>query len=140
MDCLAPPRWCLLAGRRLRALAGLALWALAMLLAPLPALPDRSPEPQVFRCDGDPLTALLVSGAVDDPTIPDPSRGPVPVGGFVVLRWRDLQLQLPRTNNAGPASFTDGKWWWSLEDGEQPRFRLRRGLGDVQDFRCQAGP
>ena len=91
-----------------------------------------------YRCDGEPLTAQLIAGPMDDPSLPDPSSGPVPIGGFVVLRWRDLSLQLPRTNNAGPASFTDGKWWWSLEDPAHPRFRLRQGLGQVQDFACSA--
>jgi hypothetical protein len=122
----------------------LALVGLApMGLAPVgPALADSSPKPVAYLCDGEPLEALLVKGGMDDPTIPDPSTAPVPVGGFVVLQWRGLSLQLPRTNNAGPASFTDGKWWWSLEDPAHPRFRLRRGLGDVQDFRCgrAAGP
>lgn len=100
--------------------------------------PSRQPPIRRYRCDDEPLTAQLFSGAVDDPSLPDPSSGPVPIGGFVVLRWRDLSLQLPRTNNAGPASFTDGKWWWSLEDQDHPRFRLRQGLGQVQDFACRA--
>lgn len=117
--------------------ACLAALLLCMLLAAAPGWADL-PVAQSFRCEGEPLTALLVRGAVDDPAIPDPSRAPVPVGGFVVLEWRDLRLQLPRTNNAGPASFTDGKWWWSLEDPTHPRFRLRRGLGDLQDFACEA--
>ena len=52
----------------------------------------------------------------------------------MVLRWRDISLQLPRTNNAGAPSYTDGKWWWSLEDPGHPRFRLRRG--DVVEFAC----
>jgi hypothetical protein len=103
-----------------------------------PALADTTASAAAFRCDGDPLSALLVPGAMDEPGIPDPTSGPVPVGGFVVLQWRDLSLQLPRTNNAGPASFTDGKWWWSLEDPLHPRFRLRRSRGDVQDFACEA--
>ena len=109
-----------------------------VVLAPVGlAQADSGPKPVAFLCDGEPLQALLVKGGMDDPTIPDPSTAPVPVGGFVVLQWRGLSLQLPRTNNAGPASFTDGKWWWSLEDPAHPRFRLRRGIGDVQDFRCE---
>jgi hypothetical protein len=96
-----------------------------------------TPTAQSYRCDGEPLTALLVRGAMDEPSIPDPSTAPVPIGGYVVLQWQDLSLQLPRTNNAGPASFSDGKWWWSLEDQDHPRFRLRGGLGDIQDFACE---
>jgi hypothetical protein len=61
----------------------------------------------------------------------------VPIGGNVVLQWRGLSLQLPRTNNAGAASFSDGKWWWSLEDSAHPRFLLRRPLGDIEDFVCE---
>lgn len=115
-----------------------ALIAPAALPNPAAPLASGQPSPLSYRCDDEPLTAQLFSGAVDDLSLPDPSSGPVPIGGFVVLRWRDLSLQLPRTNNAGPASFTDGKWWWSLEDPAHPRFRLRRGLGQIQDFACRA--
>ena len=111
----------------------------AILLAPLSqsaAWALDSPTAQSYRCDGKPLTALLERGAMDEVTIPDPSSALVPIGGYVVLQWQGLSLQLPRTNNAGPASFTDGKWWWSLEDQDHPRFRLRGGLGAIQDFAC----
>jgi hypothetical protein len=120
--------------------------AVGLAVAPAPALalqPPGLPDPlpgvrrSLYRCDGDPLAADLVRGAVDDPAIPDPSSGTVPVGGVVVLHWRDLNLQLPRTNNAGATSFTDGRWWWSLEVPDHPRFRLRRSLGDVQEFSCE---
>jgi hypothetical protein len=111
----------------------------AILLAPF-SLPAawalNGPPAQSYRCDGEPLTALLVRGAMDEATIADPSSASVPIGGYVVLQWQGISLQLPRTNNAGPASFTDGKWWWSLEDQDHPRFRLRSGLGAIQDFAC----
>jgi hypothetical protein len=107
------------------------------LLWPAPARAVSPLQPQTFRCDGDPLSAQLVAGPVDDPTLPDPSVAPVPVGGSVVLRWRALSLQLPRTNNAGQASFSDGKWWWSLEDPSHPTFRRRNPLGGVEDFSCE---
>lgn len=103
-----------------------------------PAWADTAQAAEAYICDGDPLTALLEKGPMDDPAIPDPSAAPVPVGGGVVLRWRGLNLQLPRTNNAGQASFSDGKWWWSLEDPAHPRFRLRRPLGETEDFTCDA--
>ena len=127
----------------------LAAWLLAGLLifCPFPsrawALPSGTAltfSPRSYRCDGESLTALLVKGPMDDPAIPDPSTAPVPVGGGVVLKWRGLSLQLPRTNNAGPASFSDGKWWWSLEDPAHPRFRLRRPFGDIQEIACEASP
>jgi hypothetical protein len=109
---------------------------LPVLLIADPAHADRTAPSGTYRCDGEFLVATLHPGAVDDPSIPNASNGTLP-GAFVQLRWRDVNLQLPRTNNAGAPSFTDGKWWWSLEDVEHPRFRLRRGLGDVQDFACE---
>lgn len=112
--------------------------ALLLLLSLVPpAFAASTLEPQVFRCDGDALTAQLIAGPMDDPMIPDPSSSPVPVGGSVVLQWRGLSLQLPRTNNAGPASFTDGKWWWSLEDPSHPSFRLRSGFGNPETIACE---
>lgn len=147
---LVPPAWrsfgptAVVPGLRRALLGALLLVVLialpsmaAVVMHPAAALAAAGGAPAHYRCDGDPLEVLLVRGAVDDPAIPDPSAASVPVGGFAVLRWRELSLQLPRTNNAGPASFTDGRWWWSLEDPTHPRFRLRRALGDVQDFRCE---
>ena len=69
-------------------------------------------------------------------------RENLPATASVVLSkhqsaWETIALQLPRTNNAGAPSFTDGKWWWSLEDPAHPRFRLRRGGGAVEDFACE---
>jgi len=128
------------------ALGRLLMGLLLVLLGPLSfgsvapvrsALAATTQAPQSYRCDGDPLVALLINGPMDDPSIPDPSTGSVPIGGSVVLQWRQRSLQLPRTNNAGPVSFSDGTWWWSLEDASQPRFRHRRGPGDVEDFACE---
>lgn len=104
------------------------------------AAPGAALEPQTYRCQGDLLTAQLLRGPLDEPTIPDPSTAAVPVGGSVLLRWRQQTLQLPRTNNAGPASFTDGRWWWSLEDPAHPRFRQRLGLGQVLEIACEPAP
>jgi hypothetical protein len=86
-----------------------------------------------YRCDGDLLLAQAENGAVDALAIPNTSAG-TPPGAFIVLQWRGTSLQLPRTNNAGPPSYTDGLWWWSLEDPEHPNFRLRRG--GIQVFAC----
>nr|WP_236550711.1 alpha/beta hydrolase family protein [Cyanobium sp. Copco_Reservoir_LC18] len=90
-----------------------------------------------YRCDGDLLLATADNGAVDAPGIPNTVAGTVP-GATVLLEWRGLRLQLPRTNNAGPPSYTDGIWWWSLEDPAQPRFLRRRGA--IESFSCRAGP
>ncbi len=123
------------------ALVALLALPLALLLPDAaPARADNALPPRAYVCDGDPLLAELVRGPMDDPSIPDPSAAPVPVGGWVVLRWRELSLQLPRTNNAGQASFSDGKWWWSLEDPARPRFRLRQPLGDPLEFACLEAP
>jgi predicted NAD/FAD-dependent oxidoreductase len=90
-----------------------------------------------YRCDGDLLLATRDNGAVDAPGIPNTVAGTVP-GATVLLEWRGLRLQLPRTNNAGPPSYTDGIWWWSLEDPAQPRFLHRRGA--IESFSCRAVP
>ncbi|MFM7640081.1 MAG: hypothetical protein ACKO45_00760 [Cyanobium sp.] len=102
-----------------------------------PAMAAATARHQAYSCAGDPLTALLVKGPMDEPSIPDPSTAPVPIGGSVVLQWRGLSLQLPRTNNAGPASFSDGKWWWSLADPDHPSFRQRNPFGNIEDFSCE---
>jgi len=100
--------------RRLQAIVWKLLLIFVIMLAPSPlpaAWALNSPPEQSYRCDGEPLTALLVRGAMDEATIPDPSSAAVPIGGYVVLQWQGISLQLPRTNNAGPARFTDGKRW-----------------------------
>lgn len=92
---------------------------------------------ETFTCGGDPLSARIYSGAVDASGIPNSSGGTVP-GAFVQLRWRDLTLQLPRTNNAGAPSFSDGIWWWSLGDPAHPEFRHRLGRGQSDTVLCDA--
>jgi hypothetical protein len=136
------PLWRLL--RWMRTTKGWAWGVPAMLMvlwlgsvSATPAMAATVAQPHAYDCAGDPLTALLVKGPMDEPGIPDPSTAPVPIGGSVVLRWRGLSLQLPRTNNAGPASFSDGKWWWSLDDPAHPSFRLRRPFGNIEDFACE---
>ena len=101
-----------------------------------PVWADSAAPAVTYVCDGVALTATLHSGAVDDPTIPNSTGGTFP-GAFVVLQSPERSLQLPRTNNAGAPSFTDGQWWWSLEDPDHPRFLRRRGLGDVQTLACE---
>ncbi len=53
----------------------------------------------------------------------------------MVLQWRGVSLQLPRTNNAGPPSYTDGRWWWSPVDPDRPEFLQRRGA--VENYGCE---
>ena len=109
---------------------------LAVLLGAVPPVAaDTTLAVQTYRCDGTPLRATVHAGAVDDPTAPNRSGLTLP-GSFVVLEGPDLSLQLPRTNNAGAPSFTDGQWWWSLEDPEHPTFQLRRARGDILNMVC----
>ena len=77
-----------------------------------------------YRCGGDRLVARMDNGAVDAIGIPNTQAGTVP-GAFVVIGWRGQRVQLPRTNNAGAPSYTDGRWWWSLEDPQRPTWRHR---------------
>ena len=119
---------------------GAVAWLLALLLAlalPAPARADRAAEPSRFLCEGEPLTVELVRGAVDAIGIPNSTAATVP-GSYVVLEWRQVRLQLPRSNDAGAPAFSDGKWLWSQEDPQHPLLRLRRPGGDAQTFRCEA--
>lgn len=122
---------------RLPLLALGAALALAAAWLPVPvAWADSPPQGRDYRCGGDPLRAELVPGAVDAVGIPNTTAGTLP-GAYLVLRWRGVQLQLPRTNNAGPLSFSDGKWAWSQTDPDHPLLRLRRPGGDLQEFPCE---
>ena len=89
--------------------------------------------PEHYLCDGDGLEATLHNGAVDASEIPNSEGGTVP-GAFIVLQWRGLSLQLPRTNNAGIPSYTDGRWWWQAVDPDRPNFREYRG--SVKTYAC----
>jgi hypothetical protein len=89
---------------------------------------------QHYLCDGEPLLAEIHNGAVDAIDIPNSSAGTVP-GAFVVLQWRGISLQLPRSNNAGQPSYTDGRWWWSSPDPDQIEFEQLRGT--VHSYSCE---
>ena len=86
-----------------------------------------------YLCDGDALVAIPHNGAVDASEIPNSDGGTVP-GAFIVLQWRGISLQLPRTNNAGIPSYTDGRWWWQAVDPNRPDFREHRG--SVKTYSC----
>jgi len=134
-------------GRALQPLLSLGLLLCCLAAAPALAqaagsgpasagLPATAPAVR-YRCGGDLLLARSENGAVDALAIPNISAG-TPPGAFVVLEWRGISLQLPRTNNAGAPSYTDGRWWWSIENPDQPRFRLRRGA--IEEFPCSREP
>jgi hypothetical protein len=86
-----------------------------------------------YLCAGDPLVAELHAGAVDAVGIPNTSGGTAP-GAFIVLRWRELSLQLPRSNSSGTPSYSDGKWFWSAADPDHPIFNLL--VGSREEFSC----
>ena len=118
-----------------------ALLALSIVLAvgiaiagPAPALAEAESGAQHYLCDGEPLLAEIHNGAVDAIDIPNSSAGTVP-GAFVVLQWRGISLQLPRSNNAGQPSYTDGRWWWSSPAPDQIEFEQLRGT--VHSYSCQ---
>ncbi len=105
--------------------------------APEAAWADGPAIERHYRCDGEPLSARLEAGAVDAVGIPNTLAGTLP-GAYLVLHWQGVTLPLPRTNDAGAPSFSDGKWWWSeAGDPDHPRLRLRRFGGDVRDFACE---
>jgi hypothetical protein len=98
------------------------------------ALAEAESGAQHYLCDGEPLLAEIHNGAVDAIDIPSSSAGTVP-GAFVVLQWRGISLQLPRSNNAGEPSYTDGRWWWSSPAPDQIEFEQLRGT--VHSYSCQ---
>ena len=116
-----PLRWLNLLGRRL----------FQLLLVLTVIITAELPVSAAWICDGDRLTAEPIQlardafGAMAEP-IPNSADGTVP-GDVILLSWRGVTLQLPRTNNAGAPSYTDGRWWWQVEDPEQPDFRQRKG-------------
>jgi len=102
--------------------------------APALALAEAESGAQHYICDGELLLAEIHNGAVDAIDIPNSSAGTVP-GAFVVLQWRGIILQLPRSNNAGQPSYTDGRWWWSSPAPDQIEFEQLRGT--VHSYSCQ---
>ena len=110
---------------------------LAVVLLALPVVPAAAD----WSCDGEPLHLELWSGAVDPSGLPEgiPNTlgGTLP-GDGVLLSWQGTTLQLPRTNNAGTPSYTDGRWWWRAEDPEHPEFFERRGA--ILRHRCDPLP
>ena len=91
-----------------------------------------------WRCEGDLLSVERISGAVDPrglvQELPNQLDGTLP-GDGILLRWRELTFQLPRTNNAGTPSYTDGRWWWREEDPQHPEFFERRG--EITRYSCE---
>jgi hypothetical protein len=110
------------------------LLALLMPLITLITVPSAQAADR-YRCAGDPLVAEVFRGAVDAADIPNSQSNTQP-GGFIVIQWRDISLQLPRTNNAGTPSYTDGRWWWQASDPDHPDFAQR--IGQWETYACEA--
>ena len=110
---------------------------LALTLQLMLAIP--SPVSADWICEGDRLSVETIDlgreamGALAD-SIPNMAKGTVP-GDGILIHWRGVTLQLPRTNNAGVPSYTDGRWWWRAEDPDHPDFRQRRGA--IETYSCE---
>lgn len=118
----------------IRVLLALLLPLVSLVVAPQAKALDH------YRCAGEPLQAQVQPGAVDAPGIPNSAAGTVP-GAFIVLHWQGVTLQLPRTNNAGSPSYSDGRWWWQAQDPDHPEFAQRTGSrGAIEHYRCDAEP
>ena len=118
----------------MRILLAVVLWCCLIISTASSATAD-------WLCDGDQLSIETIQGAVDiqglGAGIPNIANGTMP-GDGVLLRWRGMTLQLPRTNNAGYPSYTDGRWWWKAENSEHPEFKQRRG--SVINYECDQIP
>jgi hypothetical protein len=114
-----------------------AVLTLALTLQLMLAIP--SPVSADWICEGDRLSVETIDlgreamGALAD-SIPNTAKGTVP-GDGILIHWRGVTLQLPRTNNAGVPSYTDGRWWWRAEDPDHPDFRQRRGA--IETYSCE---
>ncbi|MFM7265402.1 MAG: hypothetical protein ACKOZW_07390 [Cyanobium sp.] len=108
---------------------------------PMPLAPLSAAAPDLamrsYRCAGEPLVVTLLPGPVDAVGIPNTLAGTLP-GASLLLRWQGVQRPLPRTNNAGAPSYSDGQWFWQEDGAEQARLLLRLASGDRQEIRCEA--
>ena len=114
-----------------------AVVTLALTLQLMLAIP--SPVSADWICEGDRLSVETIDlgreamGALAD-AILNTAVGTVP-GDGILIHWRGVTLQLPRTNNAGAPSYTDGRWWWRAQDPDHPEFRQRRGA--IETYSCE---
>ena len=98
---------------------------------------------QDFNCDGDKLTAVIRNNLNGDFALTNDLEN-IDKGAFIVLSWRDINLMLPVSFQAGDISFTDKKWLWSYQDKknglrmDNPRFAKLLPNGEIQEFSCQA--
>ena len=96
-----------------------------------------------FSCDNYPLHATIRNNLNGDfELVKDIER--IDQGAFVTLSWKEINLMLPISFQAGEISFTDKKWLWSYKDEknglrmDNPRFAHLLPNGEIQEFSCQA--
>ena len=115
-------------------MVALLLWMLAPLPLPLASASAAALEPagRSYRCEGEPLEVTLLPGPVDAVGIPNTLAGTLP-GASLVLRWQGVERPLPRTNNAGAPSYSDGQWFWQ-QDGADRQADDRQHRDDRSDL------
>ena len=96
-----------------------------------------------FNCDGDRLTAVIRNNLNGDFALTNDLEN-IDKGAFIVINWRDINIMLPVSFKVGDISFTDKKWLWSYQDGENglrmdnPRFAKVLNNGEIKEFNCKA--
>ena len=71
--------------------------------------------PSDFTCEGEPLNATIYNNLNGDYQVTNDLEN-IDVGAFTLLKWKNLEIMIPRTFNAGEISFSDRRWWWSYRD------------------------
>lgn len=115
----------------IRELVGISLSLLILLTAT--SAHASSSATQHFLCGGDPLDAFEFYCGLDAVDIPNSNEDRVP-GAFIVLRWNKSSIKLPRTNNAGVPSYSDGRWRRRTLDPDHPDFAQQRGKVGLYSF------
>ena len=99
--------------------------------------------PSQFYCDGD-LLELTIRNNVNGDFAVTNDLEDIDEGAFIVLKWRESNLMLPRTFNFGEISFTDRKWWFSFIDNEKglylnnPLFKKLLPNGKIVEYSCHS--
>tara|TARA_Y100001968_G_scaffold332954_1_gene393251 strand:- start:3524 stop:3841 length:318 start_codon:yes stop_codon:yes gene_type:complete len=97
--------------------------------------------PSSFQCEGDKLDITIYNNLNGDYLIASDLET-LDEGAFVLIKWRDEQIMIPRTFNKNEISFSDRKWWWSYKEANkpvilsEPIFRKRMRNGTISNFSC----
>tara|TARA_Y100001968_G_C19443630_1_gene764000 strand:+ start:533 stop:886 length:354 start_codon:yes stop_codon:yes gene_type:complete len=97
--------------------------------------------PSQFICDGDLLEARIYNNLNGDYQLLK-NLEDIDEGAFVVLKWREARIMIPRTFRSGEISFTDRKWWWSYKENgrppdlEHPRLEKLSNSGYIRRYEC----